>query len=97
MPQIETTSMPDRYIEKSFLIVLFVSLILHLGCLRHSIIFRGIASTSQRAGFIDLQQMPEPKQPLEQRQQETKRRSEQRIRVPRSAPHGDVHKTSEMR
>ncbi len=43
--------------------------------------------------FIDLQQLPEPVLPPEQRQQETKRRSEQQVRVPaESAPRGDAPK-----
>ena len=84
--------MPDRYIEKSFLYLLFISLILHLG------VFAGLyyfppspPEPPKEPVFIDLQQMPEPKQPLEQRQQETKRRSEQRIRVSKeSAPRGEA-------
>jgi periplasmic protein TonB len=84
--------MTDRYIEKSFLFVLFISLILHLG------VFAGLyffppspQEPPKEPVFIDLQQMPETKQPFEQRQQETKRRSEQRIRVSReSAPRGDA-------
>lgn len=84
--------MPDRYIEKSFLYLLFISLILHLG------VFAGLyyfppspPEPPKEPVFIDLQQMPEPTQPLEQRQQETKRRSEQRIRVSKeSAPRGEA-------
>lgn len=84
--------MPDRYIEKSFLYLLFISLILHLG------VFAGLyyfppspPEPPKEPVFIDLQQMPEQKQPLEQRQQETKRRSEQRIRVSKeSAPRGEA-------
>lgn len=84
--------MPDRYIEKSFLYVLCISLILHLG------VFAGLyffppspPEHPKEPVFIDLQQMPEPKQPPEQRQQVTKRRSEQQVRVPReSAPRGDA-------
>ena len=84
--------MSDRYIEKSFIYVLCISLLLHLG------VFAGVYFFPQpppeppkEPVFIDLQQMPELKQPLEQRQQETKRRSEQRVRVPKeSAPRGDA-------
>lgn len=84
--------MPDRYIEKSFLYLLFISLILHLGVFAGLYYFPPSPPESPKEPvFIDLQQMPEPKQPLEQRQQETKRRSEQRIRVPKeSAPRGDA-------
>jgi protein TonB len=73
--------MTDRYIEKSFLIVLFISLILHLG------VFAGLyyfppspPEPPKEPVFIDLQQMPEPIRPLEQRQQETRE----------SAPRGDA-------
>ena len=84
--------MSDRYIEKSFIYVLCISLLLHLG------VFAGVYFFPQpppeppkEPVFIDLQQMPELKQPVEQRQQETKRRSEQRVRVPKdSAPRGDA-------
>lgn len=86
--------MPDRYIEKSFLYLLCISLLLHLG------VFAGLyyfpptpKEPPKEPVFIDLQQMMKPKQPLEQRQQDTWRRSEQRIRVPReSAPRGDAPK-----
>jgi periplasmic protein TonB len=84
--------MPDRYIEKSFLFVLCVSLILHLGVIAGLYLFPSSPPEPPKEPvFIDLQQMPEIKQPLEQRQQVTKRRSEQRIRVPReNAPRGDA-------
>jgi protein TonB len=89
--------MTDRYIEKSFLYLLCVSLLLHLG------LFAGLYfSPSQEPEppkepvFIDLQQMPEQKQPVEPQQQETKRRSEQRVRVPKeSAPRGEAAKDTE--
>ncbi len=84
--------MSNQYIEKKFLYLVFISLLLHLG------VFAGLyyfppsqQEPPKEPVFIDLQQMPEPKQPPEPRQQDTKRRSEQRIRVPReSAPHGDA-------
>jgi periplasmic protein TonB len=84
--------MTDQYIEKKFLYLLCISLLLHLG------LFAGLYFFPQRPSepakepvFIDLQQMPESKQPPEPRQQETKRLSEQRLRVPReSAPRGDA-------
>jgi protein TonB len=88
--------MTDRYIEKSFLWLLCISLLLHLG------VFAGLyyfppahPEPPKEPVFIDLQQMPELKQPLEPRQQETKRRSEQRNRVEREmAPRGDAPKDS---
>jgi periplasmic protein TonB len=84
--------MTDRYIEKSFLYLLCISLLLHLG------VFAGLyyfppspPDHPKEPVFIDLQQMPELKQPQEQHQQETRRRSEQRVRVPaESAPRGDA-------
>lgn len=84
--------MPERYIEKSFLYLLIISLLLHLGVFAGLYYFPPSASAPPKEPvFIDLQQMPEPKQPLEQHQQDTRRRSEQRIRVPReSAPRGDA-------
>ena len=85
--------MSNRYIEKKFFYLLLISLLLHIG------VFAGVYYFPQQQPeppkepvFIDLQQMPEPKRPIEQ-QQETKRRSEQRIRVPHeSAPRGDALK-----
>jgi protein TonB len=84
--------MTDRYIEKTFLYLLCFSLLLHLG------VFAGLYYFPQQQQqppkepvFIDLQQMPTQKQPPEPRQQDTKRRSEQRVRVPKeSAPKGDA-------
>jgi periplasmic protein TonB len=89
--------MSDRYIEKSFLYLLCISLLLHLA------VFAGLyffpeppPAPPKEPVFIDLQQMPEPIQPPEQRQQETARRSEQRVRVPReSAPRGDAPKDTQ--
>ena len=88
----QAISMRNSYIEKSFLYLLCISLILHLG------VFAGLyffppppPPPLKEPVFIDLQQMPEQKQPLEQRQQETRRRSEQRVRVPlESVPRGDA-------
>lgn len=84
--------MSDRYIEKSFLYLLCISLLLHLGVFAGLYFFpKTPPSKPKEPVFIDLQQMPEPKQPPEQRQQETRRRSDQRVRVPReSAPRGDA-------
>ena len=84
--------MSDRFIEKSFLYLLCVSIILHMG------LFAGLYYFPQEQQkppkepvFIDLQEIPPLKQPPEPRQQETKRRSEQQVRVPReTAPRGDA-------
>ncbi|MDD2581387.1 MAG: TonB family protein [Desulfuromonadaceae bacterium] len=84
--------MNDRYIEKKFIYLLFLSLILHIGAFAALYYFS--ASPPERPKepvFMDLQQMQEPKPSVAQHQQETKRRSEQRVRVPReSAPRGDA-------
>ncbi|HXE96080.1 MAG TPA: TonB family protein [Dongiaceae bacterium] len=89
--------MSDRYIEKSFLFVLCVSLLLHAGVFAALYFFPPPSPEPPKEPvFIDLQQAPEPKQPLEQRQMETRRRSEQRIRVPReSAPRGDAQQDAQ--
>jgi protein TonB len=87
-----TVPMSDRYIEKSFLFVLCISLLLHLGVFAALYFFPPPPSEPPKEPvFIDLQQVPELKQPLDRRQMETRRRSEQRIRDPReSAPRGDA-------
>lgn len=87
--------MPDRYIEKSFLVLLCISLLLHAGVFAGLYFFPPVRPEPPKEPvFIDLQQMPELKQP-EQRQQETKRRSEQRTRVEQEmAPRGDAPKDS---
>jgi protein TonB len=84
--------MPDRFIEKSFLYLLCVSLLLHLGVFAGLYYFPPVRpEVPKEPVFIDLQQMPELKQPPEQHQQETRRLSEQRSRVTReSAPRGDA-------
>jgi len=84
--------MPDRYIEKTFIYLLGLSLLLHIGVFAALYYFPESAhNTPKEPVFIDLQQMPETKQPVQQHQQVTKRRSEQRIRVPReSAPRGNA-------
>lgn len=88
--------MPDRYIEKSFLLLLCTSLLFHLGVFAGFYYFPHSAKEPPKEPvFIDLQQMPEVKRPPEQRQQDTRRRSEQRVRVTKeSAPRGDAAKDS---
>jgi len=90
--------MTDRYIEKSFLYLLCISLLLHLGVFAGLYYFPPTSPEHPKEPvFIDLQQMEEPILPPEQRQQETKRRSEQRVRVPaESAPRGDAPKDQQV-
>jgi protein TonB len=84
--------MSDRFIEKSFLYLLCVSLILHAG------LFAGLyyfppaqQKPPNEPVFIDLQEVPQLKQPPQPHQQETKRRSEQQVRVSReTVPRGDT-------
>jgi protein TonB len=84
--------MSDRFIEKSFLYLLCISLLLHLGVFAGLYYFPSAKpELPKEPVFIDLQDIPELKQPLEPRQQETKRRAEERIRVPEErAPRGDA-------
>jgi protein TonB len=84
--------MTDQYIEKKFLYLLCISLLLHLGLFAGLYFFpQPPPEPAKEPVFIDLQQMPELTQPPEPRQQNTKRLSEQRLRVPReSAPRGDA-------
>lgn len=85
--------MSDRYIEKNFIYLVVLSLLLHLGALA---VFYYLPQFRQEPPkepvFLDLQQMPELKQPVQPRQQVTRRKSDQRLRVPReTAPRGDAH------
>jgi protein TonB len=81
--------MSDRYIEKSFLVLLILSLLLHLGVGALLYYLPQAPKPRQEPVFIDLQQMPELKAPEPPRQQETERKSDQRVRVPReTAPRG---------
>ncbi len=85
--------MSDRYIEKSFLFLVAASLLLHIG------LFAALYYWPQQRTeppkepvFVDLQQVPEIKQP---QQQETRRQSEQRVRVEREmAPRGTAQRDS---
>jgi protein TonB len=82
--------MSDRTIEKSFLYLLVLSLLLHAGAA--ALLYYLPEARPPKAKepvFIDLQQMPELKAPEQPRQQETQRQAEQRVRVPReTAPRG---------
>lgn len=86
--------MTERYIEKTFIYLLFFSIFLHIGVIAVFVYYPSSPSELPKEPlFIDLQQMPEIKQMPENRQQETKRRSEQRIRVVKEmAPLGDAPK-----
>src|SRR6185369_14946825 len=82
--------MSNRYIEKSFLYLLVVSLLIHVGVF--AVLYylpEAKQPPPKEPVFIDLQQMPELKPREEQRQQEVKRFSDQRMRVEReTAPRG---------
>ena len=83
--------MSDRHIEKSFLFLVAASLLLH------ALIFAALYYWPQERPeppkepvFVDLQQVPEVKQP---RQQVTKRQSEKRVQVEReTAPRGTAQR-----
>jgi protein TonB len=82
--------MSDRYIEKSFLVLLILSLLLHVGV--GTLLYFLPAKTPpppKEPVFIDLQQVPDLKSQEQPRQQETQRQAEHRVRVPReTAPRG---------
>lgn len=84
--------MTDRYIEKSLLYLLCISLILHMGVFAVLYYFpQSPQATPKEPVFIDLQQMPELPQQPDQHQLDTERLSEQRTRVQKeSAPRGDA-------
>lgn len=87
--------MTDRYIEKSFLYLLCMSLLLHAGLFAGLYYFPSAPPKPPKEPvFIDLQQMPELK-PRPEQQQETKRRAEQRSRVEHeTAPRGEAARDS---
>jgi protein TonB len=81
--------MSDRYIEKSFLYLLVLSLMLHVGVGALLYYLPQSSPQPKEPVFIDLQQVPDLKTPEQPRQQETRRQSERRIRVPHeTAPRG---------
>ena len=81
--------MSDRSIEKSFLFLLFLSLLLHVGAGVLLYYLPQEHPQPKEPVFIDLQQMPEPKASEQPRQHETQRQSEKRVRVEReTAPRG---------
>ena len=82
--------MSDRYIEKSFLFLLFVSLLFHIGVLVLLYYMPPEKTPPQKEPvFVDLQQVPELKVPPQPRQQEARHKAERRVRVEReTAPRG---------
>jgi len=82
--------MSNSTIEKSFLYLLVLSLLLHVGV--GTLLYylpEAKPPPPKEPVFIDLQQVPDLKAPEQPRQQETHRQSERRVRVPReSAPRG---------
>jgi periplasmic protein TonB len=88
--------MSDRYIEKAFIYLFIISVALHIGVF--ALIYylpHGQQPPPKEPVFLDLQQMPEPKPQAAPRQQETKRFSDQRRRVPReTAPRGNAARDS---
>jgi len=88
--------MSDRYIEKAFIYLLVLSVALHIGAF--ALIYylpHEQQPPPKEPVFIDLQQVPAPKPQESPRQQETKRFSEQRQRVPREmAPRGNAARDS---
>lgn len=82
--------MSDRYVEKSFLALLAISLLLHVavGALLYYLPEQAPPKPKEPV-YIDLQQMPELKAESQPRQTETPRQSDQKVRVPReTAPRG---------
>jgi protein TonB len=81
--------MSDSTIEKSFLYLLVLSLLLHAGAGALLYYLPQARPQQKEPVFIDLQQVPDLKAPEQPRQQETKRHSERRVRVPQeTAPRG---------
>lgn len=81
--------MSDNSIEKSFLYLLVLSLLLHAGVGALLYYLPEARPQPKEPVFIDLQQVPDLKPPEQPRQQETQRQSERRVRVLReTAPRG---------
>lgn len=81
--------MSDHTIEKSLLYLLVLSLLLHAGVGALLYYLPEARPQPKEPVFIDLQQVPDLNVPQQPRQQETRRQSEQRIRVPQeTAPRG---------
>lgn len=82
--------MSNRYIEKSFLVLLLLSLLLHVGAgVLLYYLPQAPPQPPKEPVFIDLQQVPDLKPQGQPRQQETPRQSDRQVRVPReTAPRG---------
>lgn len=81
--------MSDHTVEKSLLYLLVLSLLLHAGVGALLYYLPQTSPKPKEPVFIDLQQVPDLKVPQQPRQQETRRQSEQRVRVPQeTAPRG---------
>jgi len=90
--------MSDRYIEKALLFFVIASLLLHVGIFAVLYYYpQSPPPKTKEPVYIDLQPTPEPVQPRTPPQQnETRRRSEQQVRVPREmAPRGDAARDSQ--
>lgn len=89
--------MSNRYIEKAFLYLVIVSLLLHVGVLAaFYYLSRPGQEPPEEPVFLDLQQMPELKTPVPPQQQETRRQSDRQVRVPReTAPRGDSQRETQ--
>jgi len=84
--------MSARYIDKKFLYLVGLSLLLHVVLLAALYYLpQSRQNPPKEPVFVDLQQMPEPKTPVKPQQNETRRQSDQHLRVPReTAPRGDA-------
>lgn len=81
--------MSDNSVEKSFLYLLVLSLVLHAGVIALLYYMPAARPQPKEPVFIDLQQMPQPPAPQKPSQQETRRQSDRRVRVEReTAPRG---------
>ncbi|MBL0224090.1 MAG: TonB family protein [Geobacteraceae bacterium] len=75
--------MSDNTVEKTFIYLLVLSLLLHAGAGALLYYLPESRPLPKEPVFIDLQQVPDLKAEQQPRQQETQRQSERRIRVPR--------------
>jgi len=82
--------MSDKYVEKSFLYLLVFSFLFHVGVFTALLYLPSKKPQPPKEPvFIDLQQIPEAKNPQMPAQQEVRRQSDQRRRVARdTAPRG---------
>jgi len=79
----------DSTIEKPFLYLLVISLLLHIGVFALLLYLPEQTQPPMEPVFIDLQQMPELKSAMPDQRQKTKRQSDQQVRVQReTAPRG---------